>query len=137
MPAFAVDSCFVRPRVWASRERRVSGDAGFGLTRAPPEVRRAADEARRGAPVERFGVRVVAFGLVDPDPVFAGDLDVLRERCDLVDVLALVRRGLVLGRGLAPRPLPGLAALGARATSFDARPVAAGFPLFDALVPSE
>jgi len=136
MPVFAVASCFVRTAVWLSRERRVSGEAGFGLTRDRPEVRGLADDARRGGPVERFGVRVVALRVADPDPAFAADFDVLRERFDLVAVLALVRRGLVLGRGLAPRALLGLAALGA-ATFFDARPSAAGCLLLDALVPSE
>ena len=153
MPVFAVDSCFARPTVRVSRGRRVSREAGFVFTRAPPELRRLADEARLGAPVERFEVRVVALRVADPDPASAADLDVPCERCDLVAVLATVRGGLVPGRALAPRTLPdlsprtlpdlsplglfaGVDGLRARATFFGARPLAAGFPLLAALAPS-
>jgi hypothetical protein len=45
--------------------------------------------------LDRFEPRLVALGAASPEPLLVAALDLLRERSELVALLALVRRGLL------------------------------------------
>jgi hypothetical protein len=100
-PIFAADGSFVWSSVLAFRERWVSREGGFAFVLGVMAVCRRTRVTPCGRPVDpvdRFGVRVVAVRAAAPERVSVAAFDVLRERSELVVVLALARRGLVLGR---------------------------------------
>lgn len=104
MPIFAPDRDFVWSGVRAFRDRRVPTETRFALVGGPVPVCRGTGVTRRGAlvvPVDRFGVRVVAFRVAAPEPASVAPAGLLRERSELVLVLAFVRRRLLLERAWA------------------------------------
>src|SRR6478672_10430140 len=107
MPTFAAEDGFVLLGLRPFLERCPSREAAFLSPCDPAVVCRRVVVAPRvllAESFDRLGVRVVALRVVPPEPVSLAAADLLREPSEFV-VLALGRRGLLLGRAWASAPL--------------------------------